>query len=139
MKTRRIPHPGWNFDYVMFLFTRISGLAFFLLAIIGLLAALYMGARLHMNVGILMRWTFFPNPNHVLDSEIPNIDPWANGLWQIFQILILFLAGTHGLNGLRVVLEDYIKPQGLQLMIRFLIFILWIFMLMVAVYVVMAG
>ena len=139
MKTRRIPHPGWNFDYVMFLFTRISGLAFFLLAIIGLLAALYMGARLHMNVGTLMRWTFFPNPNHVLDSEIPNIDPWANGLWQIFQILILFLAGTHGLNGLRVVLEDYIKPQGLQLMIRFLIFILWIFMLMVAVYVVMAG
>jgi succinate dehydrogenase hydrophobic anchor subunit len=139
MKTRRIPHPGWNFDYVMFLFTRISGLAFFLLAIIGLLAALYMGARLNMNVGTLMRWTFFPNPNHVLDSEIPNIDPWANGLWQIFQILILFLAGTHGLNGLRVVLEDYIKPQGLQLMIRFLIFILWIFMLMVAVYVVMAG
>lgn len=139
MKTRRIPHPGWNFDYVMFMFTRISGLAFFLLAIIGLLAALYMGARLHMNVGTLMRWTFFPNPNHVLDSEIPNIDPWANGLWQIFQILILFLAGTHGLNGLRVVLEDYIKPQGLQLMIRFLIFILWIFMLMVAVYVVMAG
>jgi succinate dehydrogenase / fumarate reductase membrane anchor subunit len=139
MKTRRIPHPGWNFDYVMFLFTRISGLAFFLLAIIGLLAALYMGARLHMNVGTLMRWTFFPNPNHVLDSEIPNIDPWANGLWQIFQILILFLAGTHGLNGLRVVLEDYIKPQGLQLLIRFLIFILWIFMLMVAVYVVMAG
>ena len=139
MKTRRIPHPGWNFDYVMFMFTRISGLAFFLLAIIGLLAALYMGARLHMNVGTLMRWTFFPNPNHVLDSEIPNIDPWANGLWQIFQILILFLAGTHGLNGLRVVLEDYIKPQGLQLLIRFLIFILWIFMLMVAVYVVMAG
>ena len=139
MKTRRIPHPGWNFDYVMFMFTRISGLAFFLLAIIGLLAALYMGARLHMNVGTLMRWTFFPNPNHVLNSEIPNIDPWANGLWQIFQILILFLAGTHGLNGLRVVLEDYIKPQGLQLLIRFLIFILWIFMLMVAVYVVMAG
>jgi len=139
MKTRRIPHPGWNFDYVMFLFTRISGLAFFLLAIIGLLAALYMGARLQMNVGTLMRWTFFPNPNHVLDSEIPSIDPWANGLWQIFQILILFLAGTHGLNGLRVVLEDYIKPQGLQLLIRFLIFILWIFMLMVAVYVVMAG
>ena len=139
MKTKKIPHPGWNLEYLMFLFTRISGLAFFLLAIFGLLAALYMGARLHMNVGTVMRWTFFPNPNHVLDSEIPNLDPWANGLWQIFQILILFLGGTHGLNGLRVVLEDYIKPQGLQLLIRFLIFILWIFMLMVAVYVVMAG
>ena len=90
MKTRKVPHPGWNLEYMMWLFTRISGLAFFVLAIIGLLAALYMGARLHMNVGTLMRWTFFPNPNHVLDSEIPNIDPWANALWQVFQISILF-------------------------------------------------
>ncbi|HBX70502.1 MAG TPA: hypothetical protein DEH25_14255 [Chloroflexi bacterium] len=139
MKTRKIPHPGWNLEYLMFLFTRISGLAFFMLAIVGLLSALYMGARLHMNVGTLMRWTFFPNPNHVVDSDIPNIDAWSNGLWQIFQILILFFGGTHGLNGLRVVLEDYIKPQGLQMLIRFVIFILWIFMLMLSVYVVMGS
>jgi len=139
MKTRKIPHPGWNLEYMMFLFTRISGLAFFLLAIIGLLGALYMGARWQMDVGTLMRWTFFPNPNHVLDSEIPNIDPWANGFWQIFQILILFFGGTHGLNGLRVVLEDYIKPPALQMLIRFSIFLLWIFMLMLAIYVVLAS
>jgi len=139
MKTRRLPHPGWNLEYSMFLFTRISGLAFFLLAITGLLTALYMGARLQMNVGTLMRWTFFPNPNHVLDSDIPNIDPWANGIWQILQILILFLGGTHGLNGLRVVLEDYIHRPGAQLLVRFIIFLLWLFMLMTAVYVVLAG
>ena len=139
MKTRKIPHPGFNLEYVMFLFTRVSGLAFFLLAIIGLLMALYMGARLQMNVGTLMRWTFFPNPNHVLDSEIPNIDAWANGLWQIFQILILFFGGTHGLNGLRVVMEDYITRPGWQMVIRFVIFLLWIFLLMLSVYVVIAG
>jgi len=139
MKSRKVPHPGWNLEYLMWMFTRISGLAFFLLAIIGLLAALYMGARLHMNVGTLMRWTFFPNPNHVLDSEIPNIDPWANGLWQIFQISILFFGGTHGLNGLRVVLEDYIHHPGLQLLVRFVIFLVWIIMLMVSIYVVLAG
>ncbi len=139
MKSRKIPHPGWNLDYMMWMFTRISGLAFFLLAIIGLLAALFMGARLHMNVGTLMRWTFFPNPNHVLDSEIPNIDSWANGLWQIFQISILFFGGTHGMNGLRVVLEDYIHLPGLQMLIRFIIFLTWIIMLMLSVYVVLAG
>ena len=44
MKTRKVPHPGWNLEYLMFLFTRISGLAFFVLAIVGLLAALYMAA-----------------------------------------------------------------------------------------------
>jgi succinate dehydrogenase hydrophobic anchor subunit len=139
MKTRKIPHPGWNLEYMMWIFTRISGLAFFLLAMIGLLAALYMGARLHMNVGTLMRWTFFPNPNHVLDSEIPNIDLWASGLWQIFQISILFFGGTHGLNGLRIVLEDYIQRPGLQLLLRFIIFLVWIFLLMLSIYVVLAG
>jgi succinate dehydrogenase hydrophobic anchor subunit len=139
MKSRKVPHPGWNLEYLMWIFTRISGLAFFLLAIIGLLGALYMGARLHMNVGTLMRWTFFPNPNHVLDSEIPNIDPWANALWQIFQISILFFGGTHGLNGLRVVLEDYVQRPGLQLLVRFVIFLIWIFLLMLSIYVVLAG
>jgi succinate dehydrogenase / fumarate reductase membrane anchor subunit len=75
----------------------------------------------------------------VLDSEIPNIDPWANALWQIFQISILFFGGTHGLNGLRVVLEDYIHHPGLQLLVRFAILLVWIFLLMVSVYVVLAG
>ncbi len=139
MQTRKVPHPGLNLEYLMFLFTRLSGLAFFLLAITGLLAALYMGARLHMDVGTLMRWTFFPNPNHVLSSDIPNLDLWTNGFWQIFQILILFFGGTHGLNGLRVVLEDYITRPGWQMLIRFITFLLWIFLLMVAVYVVLAG
>jgi succinate dehydrogenase hydrophobic anchor subunit len=139
MKTRKVPHPGWNLEYLMWMFIRISGLAFFFLAIVGLLAALYMGARLQMNVGTLMRWTFFPNPNHVLDSEIPNIDIWANALWQIFQISILFFGGTHGLNGLRVVLEDFVQRPGLQLILRFIIFLVWIFLLMLSIFVVLAG
>jgi len=51
------------------------------------------------NLGTLMRWTFFPNPNHVLDSEIPDIFLWSNGFWQIIQILVVFFAATHGFNG----------------------------------------
>jgi succinate dehydrogenase hydrophobic anchor subunit len=138
MNAQKRYHPGWNLEYAMFLFTRLSGLIFFLLAIIGLLWALYMGARLHMNVGTLLRWTFFPNPNHVLDSDIPNPDPWMTGLWQIFQIVILAFAGTHGMNGLRVVAEDYIHAPGWQMFTRFVIFLLWIFMLLIAIYVVIS-
>jgi succinate dehydrogenase / fumarate reductase, membrane anchor subunit len=139
MKTRKVPHPGWNLEYMMWLFTRISGLAFFLLAIIGLLGALYMGARLQMNVGTIMRWTFFPNISHVQDSNIPDTEPWAMALWQIFQILILFFGGTHGLNGLRVVLEDYVQRPGLQMLLRFVIFLVWIIMLLLSIYVVVGS
>ena len=140
MQTRKIPHPGWNLEYLMFLFTRLSGLAFFLLVVIGMASALIMGARYQMDLGTLMRWTFFPNPNHVLDSNIPDVTlGWANGFWTIMQFLMIFLGGTHGLNGLRVVLEDYISKLLLQIVIRLLIFVLWIFMILVAVFVVLAS
>ena len=139
MTIRKVPQSGWNLEYIMFLFTRLSGLAFFILSIIGLLMALYMGARTQMDLGTLMRWTFFPNINHVLDSEIPNTDLWSSGLWQIFQISILFFGGTHGLNGLRVVLEDYLTHPVVQILIRLVIFLLWIFLLLVAIYVVLGS
>ena len=139
MTIRKVPQSGWNLEYIMFLFTRLSGLAFFILSIIGILAALYMGARTQMDLGTLMRWTFFPNINHVLDSEIPNTDLWSSGLWQIFQISILFFGGTHGLNGLRVVLEDYVSHPAVQILIRLVIFLLWVFLLMVAIYVVLGS
>jgi len=140
MQTRKVPHPGWNLEYLMFLFTRLSGLAFFLLAVVGMAAALILGARYQMDLGTLIRWTFFPNPNHVLDSNIPDVTfGWANGFWQIMQFLIIFFGGTHGLNGLRVVLEDYISRPFWQIVIRLLISVLWIFMILVAVFVVLAS
>ena len=93
-----------------------------------------------MDLGTLMRWTFFPNPNHVLDSNIPDVTMgWANGFWQIMGILIVFFGGTHGLNGLRVVIEDYIHHPLWQILIRSLIFVLWAFMCIAAIYVVFAS
>ena len=93
-----------------------------------------------MDLGTLARWTFFPNPNHVIDSNIPDVlAGWSNGFWQIMQISILFFAGTHGINGIRVVLEDYIKKSFLRFLIRFVIFALWVIMLLTSIYVVLAS
>ncbi len=126
MKPRKVPTPGWNFEYLMWLFTRISGAAMLLLALIGFVGALIMGARYHMDLGTLMRWTFFPNPNHVLNSDIPDIAPWANAYWQIMQLLLVFFGATHGFNGLRLVLEEYIHSWGWQLALRLVLMILWL-------------
>jgi succinate dehydrogenase / fumarate reductase membrane anchor subunit len=90
-------------------------------------------------MGTLMRWGFFPNSNHVLDSEIPDIFLWANGFWQIIQILVVAFAATHGFNGLRVVLEDYTSPGILQAVLRFIIFLLWIFSGLVAIFVILGS
>jgi succinate dehydrogenase hydrophobic anchor subunit len=132
-----MPKPSWNLEYLMWIFTRLSGLSLILLAVFGISAGLLMGARTQMDFGTLMRWTFFPNASHVLDSEIPDLYLWANGFWQIMQILVVFFAATHGFNGLRVVLEDYSSPGFWQTSLRFLVFLLWIFSSLVGIYVVL--
>jgi succinate dehydrogenase hydrophobic anchor subunit len=132
--------PGFTFEYTMWIFTRISGLAMILLAIIGITAAFIMGARTQTDLPTLMRWTFFPNPNHVVNSEIPDITlGWANAFWQIMQILIVFFAATHAYNGLRVVLEDFMGHTIWRPLLRGFIFLLWIFSLILAVYVILAS
>ncbi len=139
MRSRVMPKPSWNLDYMMWIFTRLSGLSIILLVVIGISAGLLMGARSQMDLGTLMRWTFFPNPNHVLDSEIPDIYLWSNGFWQIMQILVVFFAATHGFNGLRVVLEDYSLSGLWQVFLRFLILLLWIFSALVGIYVILGS
>jgi len=138
MTTKVAPRVGLSFEYIMWVFTRISALALFLLSIIGIASAFYLGARTQMDVGTLLRWTFFPNSYHVVNSEIPDIDlGWANAFWQVIQMLIVFFAATHGMNGLRVVVEDYISHSWWLVFWRGLIFLIWLFMLIVAVFVIL--
>ena len=129
---------GLTFEYTMWIFTRLSGLALIVLAIIGLIAALIMGARTQMDLGTLLRWTFFPNPNHVISSNIPDVTlGWANGFWQVMQMLLIVFGVTHGFNGLRVVVEDFTGPSFWQPILRGLVFLLWLFVLIVAIYVIL--
>ena len=140
MRSRTVPQVGFNFEYLMWLFTRISGAALILLATFGMAAAFLMGARLQLDVHQLMRWTFFPNPNHVVNSKIPDVTQgWANAYWQVMQMLMVFFGATHGVNGLRVVIEDYLTSPGGRLLLRGFLFLFWLFILIVAVYVILAS
>ncbi|HEY65581.1 MAG TPA: hypothetical protein G4O02_13525 [Caldilineae bacterium] len=140
MRSRNVPQLGWTLEYIMWVFTRLSGLAMLLLAAFGMTAAFIMGARTQMDLPTLMRWTFFPNPNHVINSDIPDVTAgWANAFWQIMQMLLIFFGVTHGFNGLRVVIEDYVDHSFLRPMLRGLIFLLWLFSIIVAIYVILAS
>ncbi len=136
----RVIQRGLTFEYIMWIFTRLSGLALILLALLGLVSAMIMGARTQMDLGTLMRWTFFPNPNHVVSSNIPDIaQGWANGFWQVMQMLLVVFGVTHGFNGLRVVIEDFTGPSFWQPIMRGLVFLLWLFVLIVAIYVILSS
>jgi succinate dehydrogenase / fumarate reductase membrane anchor subunit len=140
MRPRYVPQRGVNLDYLMWLFTRISGVGIVTLAIIGLGAAMYMGARLHMDLPTVLRWTFFPNSNHVVNSNIPDVTlGWANAFWQIVQFLIVFLAFTHAANGIRMIVEDYITHSFWQPFLRAFIVLLWAGMVFLAIYVIIGS
>jgi succinate dehydrogenase hydrophobic anchor subunit len=134
MRPRVIPQRGMNLDYVMWLFMRISGLALILLGLLGVVGAAVMGARNQVDLPTLMRWAFFPNPNHVINSEIPDVDIWATAYWQVMQILVVFFGVTHGINGLRNIIEDYVENSFFQILLRGLIFLIWLAIMIVAVY-----
>ncbi len=139
MRVRTI-QPGFSLEYLMWIFTRLSGLGMILLGLMGAIGALLMGARTQMDLATLMRWTFFPNPNHVVNSDIPDVSlGWATAFWQIMQMLIVSLGITHGFNGLRVVIEDYTGQSIWRPILRGLIFLAWLFMLIIAIYVILAS
>jgi succinate dehydrogenase hydrophobic anchor subunit len=140
MRSRIIPQRGFNLDYLMWLFTRLSGLALFLLAFIGVVGAFLLGARQQIDLPTLVRWTFFPNPNHVVNSDIPDVTlGWANAYWQIMMILVLFFGVTHGFNGLRMVVEDYLGRSVSQVLLRGTIFLLWLAFMVMGVFVILAS
>jgi succinate dehydrogenase hydrophobic anchor subunit len=139
MRARAVK-PSASFEYFMWIFTRLSGMALVSMAVIGMASAFLLGARTQVDLPTLMRWTFFPNPNHVVNSNIPDVAAgWANGFWQIMQILIVFFGATHGFNGLRAVVEDFTGLSAYKPLIRGFIILLWLFVLIAAVYVILAS
>jgi succinate dehydrogenase hydrophobic anchor subunit len=132
---RTVPRRPLTLEFSMWIFTRISGAALLLLGTIGMLGALYMGARTQMDLATLMRWTFFPNPNHVVNSNIPDVNlGWVSVYWRLMEYLIVFFGATHGFNGMRVVMEDYVHHETVRRVLRWVIVLLWVVVLAVAGY-----
>jgi succinate dehydrogenase / fumarate reductase membrane anchor subunit len=124
----------------MWLFTRISGLALVLFAATSMGIAFSLGGRTQLNMTSMFRWMFFPNPNHVINSNIPDVTAgWSNAFWQIYSMLMILLASIHGFNGVRMILEDYIETPLIIAILRGVTFLLLVGALIVAVYVILAS
>jgi succinate dehydrogenase hydrophobic anchor subunit len=103
-------------------------------------SALALGASRQLDFTTLMRWTFVPNPNHVINSGIPDVTlGWANAFWQIMQILIVALGFTHGFNGLRSIIDDFMCKSIWCPLVRGVLILSWLFVLIVATYVILAS
>lgn len=135
-RSRTIHQSSWSFEYLMWIFTRVSGLTLVILAIIGAIGAFTLGAHGSVDLQTLWRWMFFPNTYHVSSSDISDIEAWASAWWQAMQLLIIFFGATHAFNGLRVVIEDFIGHTFVVVLLRSLISILWLAIMLIAVFVI---
>jgi len=126
---------GFDFETTMWLFTRLSALAMYLCAFIGLVGALILGARTQMNLADLIRWTFMPTVTHVASSNVPDTGPWATLFWKINGAMFIFFAASHGLHGLLSVIEDYSAIPGMRRTLRIIVMILTPLMIAAGIYV----
>lgn len=105
--------PVGGFELWAWLFMRISGLVLLVLAV---------GHVLIM---------------HVVDEGVGRVDfgfvalRWQSPFWRTWDWAMLVLALVHGINGLRTILLDYVRPAGIRLaanatfmVIGFLLFVL---------------
>ena len=140
MRTARPTRSSGAFEYGMWMFTRISGLALMLFGAVSMGAAFVLGGRLHIDMPTMFRWMFFPNPNHVVNSNIPDVSlGWSNAFWQVYSMVMIFVAAVHGFNGLRMIIEDYIENAIVVALFRILTLLLFVGGIIVAVYVILAS
>src|SRR3954464_12310785 len=93
-----------NFELYAWLFMRISGLA---------LLVLVLGHLLIMNV---------------LDGGVQRINfafvagRWSSPFWRTWDLLMLWLAELHGVNGLRTVINDYAERAQSRFWLKMLLY-----------------
>lgn len=95
----RGPGGGGDFETYAWFFMRISGIALLFLAVFHIL-------WMHFAIGV-----------ENIDFETV-VERWSNPLWRMYDFALLVFALTHGVNGLRMVLEDYIRAPGVRLAVK---------------------
>ena len=137
MKQSGIPllKRGYNFDTLMWLFTRLSALLMYLFALIAIIGALIMGARTEMNLADVLRWSFTPNYTHIQNTNVADVAPWATTFWKLTASALVFFAAAHGIHGVLNIIEDYLKQPWLRKALRVVFLLLWVAITVIGIYV----
>jgi len=71
-----------------------------------------MGAQHSMTFVEVLRWALVPNPGHVEYTNLPDITPFASMFWRLVASGMFLTAGSHGIHGVIVVLDDYLPKDN---------------------------
>ncbi len=119
---------GSKFETFMWFFTRVSGILFLFMGAFNIMYANLTGGARSLDVGAQMRWAFFPISYHISSSGV-EVTNWQNPFWEVWSFLLFIVAATHGYNGLRVILGDYVRRPLLLQWLKALLFAIWLFLM----------
>ncbi|GGI08449.1 succinate dehydrogenase [Isoptericola cucumis] len=51
---------------------------------------------------------------------------WASPLWQVWDLLMLWLAMIHGTNGVRTIINDYAQRDGTRMVLKGLLYLAFV-------------
>ncbi len=113
--------PRSAFEFNMWLFMRVSGLLLIFLAVFHMF-------WLHLMVSVeqitfstlIARWT----------------DPAQGAFWRSYDLLLLAFAFTHGMNGARMVVDDYFHSPGWRAAIKITLLVAWFVLMGLGLYII---
>ena len=116
-RSRQRVRPTSNFELYAWFFMRISGILLLTIAVFHLL---YM----HIAIGV-----------ENIDFE-KIAQRWESPFWRLFDLFLLIFAWSHGVNGMRQVLDDYILSRGWRVVARTTVFMIGFIITVMGAYVI---
>ena len=111
------PRPASNFELYSWFFMRISAIVLFVLALFHLV---YM----HLVIGL-----------DAITFEII-AERWQSPGWRLFDLFLLVFGWIHGANGVRIVLDDYIHPQGWKILVKSILYVVTFVLIVLGAYII---
>ncbi len=111
-RTGARPRPSGNFELYSWYFFRVSGILLLVFAL-GHLAIMHL-----------------INNVDVIDYKFI-ADRWASPLWRTFDLILLFLALSHGVNGARTLIYDYVQTRSWRTFALSALYVTGIFFLII--------
>ncbi len=111
------PPAAGRFEMYSWLFMRVSGIVLLVMAVFHLLL-------MHYGIGV----------------EQLNYDAvaarWGNPWWRLYDLLLLLFALTHGANGARILMDEYLSAGGWRLFLKIVLGLLYVVLLVMGAWVI---
>jgi succinate dehydrogenase / fumarate reductase membrane anchor subunit len=111
------PRPASNLELYGWFFMRISAVTLFVMAGFHLV---YM----HIFLGV-----------DAINFEVI-AQRWESPFWRLYDLFLLVFGWIHGTNGVRVVLDDYVHPQGWKVLAKSILYVVAFVIIVLGAYVI---